>query len=216
MWPSSAPQAGRAAEDVAVDDHAAADAGAEREHQQVPGGAAVDQLGLGERGAVRVVVDEDRHAEAALELVAQRDALERDVHARDDGAGGEVDLGRHADADRRRLAVRRSITCARERLDAVEQRVRVVERGRGLLRLERAAVHDRGDLDLGPSDVDAEDLHQSRQPTRQYAVHADYLLENAAVDRRLAQRNLRTALIAGAIALILFGASFLAAEIYLS
>jgi hypothetical protein len=37
-----------------------------------------------------------------------------------------------------------------------------------------------------------------------------------AVDRRLAQRNLRTALIAGAIALILFGASFLAAEIYLS
>jgi hypothetical protein len=36
------------------------------------------------------------------------------------------------------------------------------------------------------------------------------------VDRRLAQRNLRTALIAGAIALILFGASFLAAEIYLS
>jgi hypothetical protein len=36
------------------------------------------------------------------------------------------------------------------------------------------------------------------------------------VDRRLAQRNLRTALIAGAIALLLFGASFLAAEIYLS
>jgi hypothetical protein len=36
------------------------------------------------------------------------------------------------------------------------------------------------------------------------------------VDRRLAQRNLRTALIAGAIALIVFGACFLAAEIYLS
>jgi hypothetical protein len=36
------------------------------------------------------------------------------------------------------------------------------------------------------------------------------------VDRRLAQRNLRTALIAGAIALIIFGGAFLAAEIYLS
>jgi hypothetical protein len=36
------------------------------------------------------------------------------------------------------------------------------------------------------------------------------------VDRRLAQRNLRTALIAGAISLIIFGAAFLAAAIYLS
>jgi hypothetical protein len=35
------------------------------------------------------------------------------------------------------------------------------------------------------------------------------------VDRRLAQRNLRTALIAGAIALIIFGAAFAAAAIYL-
>jgi hypothetical protein len=41
------------------------------------------------------------------------------------------------------------------------------------------------------------------------------LIENTAVDRRLAQRNLRTALIAGAIALLLFGAAFLAAAIYL-
>jgi hypothetical protein len=36
------------------------------------------------------------------------------------------------------------------------------------------------------------------------------------MDRRLAARNLRTALIAGAIALLVFGASFLAAQIYLS
>jgi hypothetical protein len=35
------------------------------------------------------------------------------------------------------------------------------------------------------------------------------------VDRRLAQRNLRTALIAGAIALMIFGSAFLAAAIYL-
>jgi hypothetical protein len=36
------------------------------------------------------------------------------------------------------------------------------------------------------------------------------------VDRRLAQRNLRTALIAGGISILLFGAAFLAAAIYLS
>ena len=34
------------------------------------------------------------------------------------------------------------------------------------------------------------------------------------MDRRLAQKNLRTALIAGAICMIVFGASFLAAAVY--
>jgi hypothetical protein len=35
------------------------------------------------------------------------------------------------------------------------------------------------------------------------------------MDRRLAQRNLRTALIAGALSLLVFGACFLAAVLYL-
>ena len=34
------------------------------------------------------------------------------------------------------------------------------------------------------------------------------------MDRRLAQKNLRTALIAGAIVFLVFGASFLAAAVY--
>jgi hypothetical protein len=34
------------------------------------------------------------------------------------------------------------------------------------------------------------------------------------MDRRLAQKNIRTALIAGAISVIVFGASFLAAAVY--
>jgi hypothetical protein len=34
------------------------------------------------------------------------------------------------------------------------------------------------------------------------------------MDRRLAQKNLRTALIAGAIIVLVFGASFLAAAVY--
>jgi hypothetical protein len=35
------------------------------------------------------------------------------------------------------------------------------------------------------------------------------------VDRRLAQRNVRTALIAGAISLLVFGSAFVAAFLYL-
>jgi hypothetical protein len=34
------------------------------------------------------------------------------------------------------------------------------------------------------------------------------------MDRRLAQKNIRTALIAGAISILVFGAAFLAAAVY--
>ena len=40
------------------------------------------------------------------------------------------------------------------------------------------------------------------------------LIKVGAVDRRLAQRNIRTALIAGAIALIIFALSFFAGLVY--
>ena len=36
------------------------------------------------------------------------------------------------------------------------------------------------------------------------------------MDRRIARRNIRTGLIAGAIAIVMFGATFLAAAIYVS
>lgn len=40
------------------------------------------------------------------------------------------------------------------------------------------------------------------------------LVERAHVDRRLANRNIRTALIAGAIALVVFALSFLVGFVY--
>ena len=40
------------------------------------------------------------------------------------------------------------------------------------------------------------------------------LVERAALDRRLANRNIRTALIAGAIALVIFALSFLVGFVY--
>jgi hypothetical protein len=36
------------------------------------------------------------------------------------------------------------------------------------------------------------------------------------MDRRLARRNLRTALVAGAVCLLMFGMTFLAAHLYVS
>ena len=42
----------------------------------------------------------------------------------------------------------------------------------------------------------------------------DDLVERMAVDRRLANRNLRTALMAGAIALVVFALSFFVGLIY--
>lgn len=49
---------------------------------------------------------------------------------------------------------------------------------------------------------------------RRSRAHAGPLWHNARVDRRLASRNIRTGLIAGAVSLFMFGASFLAALIY--
>ena len=173
-------------------------------------GRALDQLGLGQRGAVGVVVDEDRDAEAPLELVAQRHALERDVHARDDRAGGEVDLRGHADADRRRFAI-----AARSRLRASAS---MPSSSASVLRAawEPAAARARGRRRPRRSRPWSRRRRCPRTCIRGGTYPAkpcmpNCLIENTCVDRRLAQRNLRTALIAGAIALILFGASFLAA-----
>ena len=72
----------------------------EREHHQVLAGVR-DQLCLGQRGAVGVVVHEHRRAEAACRSSSRSGTpVERDVHAREHRAGGEVDLGRHADPHR--------------------------------------------------------------------------------------------------------------------
>ena len=66
---------GPAAVERAVEHDAAADAGAEREHDEVVGAAARAEPPLGERGGVRVVLDRRRHAEALAQHVARRDVL---------------------------------------------------------------------------------------------------------------------------------------------
>ena len=99
--------AGRAAHDAPADDDAAADAGADREHHEVARDEPpVVVIGLGERGAGRVVVDVHRHAEPLAQHGAQRDVLQRDVHRGADPPGRPVDDRRHRDADGGRVAGR--------------------------------------------------------------------------------------------------------------
>ncbi len=69
-------------------------------------------------------------------------------------------------------------------------------------RVARLAVFDGRHRDLRPADVYAEDGH-----TR-------ILVQVAPMDRRLANKNIRTALIAGAISLVIFALSFFSGFIY--
>ena len=64
--PQLGPEPVGPAEDLVPDDHAAAHAGAKREHHQQARRRVVHELGLGERGAIGVVVDEHRELEALL------------------------------------------------------------------------------------------------------------------------------------------------------
>jgi hypothetical protein len=201
---------GRAAEDPAVDHDPAAHAGAERVHDEIARGAALDELGLGERRAVGVVLHVDRKAEAVLEVAAQLDARERDVHAGEDGARGEVDLRRHADPDRQRRRLRALDHLARGGLDPGEDRLARVERGRVLHLVARPRAGDERSGDLGPADVDAD-----RGGLCCGGGHERHsFVDSALVDRRLAQKNIRTALIAGLVGLFVFAAAWVAAAVY--
>ena len=100
MWPISAaaPLAPRSG--AAAADDAAAHAGPEREHEHVARADAGPVEVLADAGGRGVVVDDDGHPEALLEVIAQRHVGERQVDRLDDAPAGEVDHGRdpHADA----------------------------------------------------------------------------------------------------------------------
>ena len=97
-----------AAQDLAVEQHGPADAGAHRDHQgrgRTSGGA-VARLGAG--GAVGVVVEQHRAAEAGLEQVAQRLALPR-------AGGGRTSPARRAGRRSRPPRCRRRPAASRQR-----------------------------------------------------------------------------------------------------
>ena len=108
--------AGRAAVQTAVQDQAAADARTQREHHDVGGATPRARLPFGDCGGVAVVVDPHRQPMTLAHAVAKVEVRERDVDRRDRPPRALVDARREAEADRRRVRVRRP-----ERIDgAVE------------------------------------------------------------------------------------------------
>jgi hypothetical protein len=146
-------RARRAAVDPAVDDDAAADPGADREHHEVAGERGpVVGVGLGERGAGGVVVDVHGHAQTLAQRRAQRDARERDVHAEAGRARGEVDGAGHRDPDR--VGGTRGLDGGDELVE--ELLLGVAVRGRGPDLVQHRAL-ERRHRDLGPTHVDTDE-----------------------------------------------------------
>ena len=95
----------RAPVELAVQDEPAADPRAEGEEHHVLGAPAGPEAVLGERRAVRVVLERDREPEAVGEQVAQRHVLERDVDGGPRPAGSLVDERGDPDAERDDLGI---------------------------------------------------------------------------------------------------------------
>ena len=104
------PELGPAAVEAVVDHEPAADAGAEREHDEVGRAAPRPEPPLGERRRVAVVLDAGRQAEALPGAIGKWTSVQRQVDRAEGDAGAAVDVERHAVADRaprRRRAGRR-------------------------------------------------------------------------------------------------------------
>ena len=151
-----------AGEGAAVHDDAAARAGAQddAEDDARPRPGAVTRLG--EREAVRVVREAEGAVEEALEILAERAAVEPDAVGVLDEAGGGRERSRHPDADPRRLAA-----LALEPLDqrgdrGQGRRVAVAGRRDAAAAALAPVPVERDGLDLRAAEVDA-DAHRGRR-----------------------------------------------------
>ena len=100
MWPISRAHPERAAVELAVEDDAAADAGADGDQQQVVDVVAGAELELAPRGGVGVVLDHDRQVDARLEVGLEVDVAPGEVGREQHDGAGLVDVAGRADADR--------------------------------------------------------------------------------------------------------------------
>ena len=90
----------RAAERTAVRDHAAAETGSEREHDDVVVSTRDARVPLADRSGVRIVVETDRQAKPLRHVLDEREVGERQVHALHDHTLRQVDRRRHSERDR--------------------------------------------------------------------------------------------------------------------
>jgi len=144
---------GRAAIRAPADHDPAADAGSDREHHELARDErAVVAVGLGEPGAGRVVVDEDRNPQLRAQDLTQRHVVQGDVHRRADPPRLPVDDGRHRDPDGGGVA-RRSYRGD----ELCDERARAAGVGRPEHRLEQGRAVQQRHCDLGAADVHADE-----------------------------------------------------------
>ena len=147
----------RAALQPAVEHDAAADAGAQRDHQRQVGAAGGAVAVLGPGGGVGVVAHPQRPLQPRREVLAQRRVPPGQVRAEQHGVAGAVEPAGRADPDADQFAV----VPGREFLDDGGDRVLgVADRGAGRGpprgRQDRAVGRDDAAGDLRAADVDAE------------------------------------------------------------
>ena len=145
---------GPAAVEMIVDDEPSADAGSEREHDQVGRTPPGTEPPLGEGRGVAVVLDAGGKRVALARAIREVNAVEREVDGAEGDAGPPIDVQRDAVSDRGRT-VREQILD-----DAVDrpQHLGLVPVGRRDLdrAADRAVARDESGEDLRPAEVDSD------------------------------------------------------------
>ena len=155
----------RAAERAPLRDHAASEAGAEREHDEIVDATAGADPPLGDRRRVRIVVQPDRQLEPARHVIAQRVVVKREIHHVVRPAGHEVERAGYAEADCPHVVAQH---LGDRRLELGHERFLGVERCHPLVPPEHLAfARDDSREDLRPAEVDADRVrgaHRERVP----------------------------------------------------
>ncbi len=151
----------RAVKDTAVKDHAAADAGAQRDGGDTTQAACGADKRLSPGSGAGVLRNVDRNGEGRLHLCDDRHIAPEEIGRIDNGAGGGICCAGHADADAGEvLRAQRGLPqqVVQRDNDGGDDGVAAALRGRGRLCLmENAAVGiDETEFDIGPTDVDAD------------------------------------------------------------
>ena len=141
-----------------VDDEAAADAGAERQHDRVARPARLAPAPLGEHRRVAVVVDRDGQAEPLGQHVAHGDAVQREVVGVERHARLRIDQAGDAEPDREHLRGRRLDRLLHRLDELVDQRAGVVRARQAIGAVMHLELRvDRPGEQLRPSQIDADD-----------------------------------------------------------
>ena len=146
-----------AAVDLAAQEHAAADPGAEREHHHLVAARAGARARLGEDRAVGVVVDDHRQLQALGHDVREADVVQREVDGLDGQPRARVERARDAEADRLDVAADRPAHALDGVRDHLHQ-LHLVQAERGAVGtvMDRSvSVHGAGQQ-LGAAEIDAD------------------------------------------------------------